>query len=258
MINTCLKLKIITPFLIPLLCLPGKTIQHIRPGNDPDEIESSYLVRRAGIPPEINADWNHEIWDNTKPLRLDNYMGEKPSHFPETMVKLRYDEGNIYVIFSVKDKYVKAVAKETHGHVYWDSCVEFFFSPGPDTERGYFNLEANCKGVFLFEYHINNGDSAAFVNLEDCRKVEIAHSLKTDVEQEIAEPLNWSLEYRIPFDVLKKYMKVDEPGPGVSWRANFYKCADKTSHPHWLTWAPVDYPRPRFHMPEYFGRLLFE
>jgi hypothetical protein len=53
-------------------------------------------------------------------------------------------------------------------------------------------------------------------------------------------------------------MKVEKPGPGVTWRANFYKCADKTSHPHWLTWAPVNYPKPKFHLPEYFGRIEFE
>jgi hypothetical protein len=53
-------------------------------------------------------------------------------------------------------------------------------------------------------------------------------------------------------------MKVEKPGPGVTWRANFYKCADKTSHPHWLTWAHVNYPKPKFHLPEYFGRIEFE
>ena len=53
-------------------------------------------------------------------------------------------------------------------------------------------------------------------------------------------------------------MKVEKPGTGVSWRANFYKCADKTSHPHWLTWAEIDYPNPKFHLPDFFGRLDFE
>ncbi len=26
----------------------------------------------------------------------------------------------------------------------------------------------------------------------------------------------------------------------------------------WLTWAPVDYPEPKFHLPDFFGRLDFE
>jgi hypothetical protein len=217
-----------------------------------------YPVKRSTGLPAINAVWDKEIWDNARSIRLSNFMGERPSHFPETRVKLQYDKDYIYVIFHVKDQYVKAVAKETNGQVWMDSCVEFFFSPGADVERGYFNFEANCKGVYLFEYHLKDGTVKDFVRAEDRTKIEIAHSLKTDVEQEFTQPLEWTLAYRIPVDILKKYMKVDEPGPGVSWRANFYKCADKSSHPHWLTWAPVDYPKPKFHLPEFFGRLEFE
>jgi hypothetical protein len=52
----------------------------------------------------------------------------------------------------------------------------------------------------------------------------------------------------VVFQVMDKYVKA----------ANFYKCADQTSHPHWLTWASVDYPQPKFHLPEFFGRLVFE
>jgi hypothetical protein len=47
------------------------------------------------------------------------------------------------------------------------------------------------------------------------------------------------------------------PAPGVRWRANFYKCAEHNSHPHWLMWAPIDFPKPNFHLPEFFGTLEF-
>lgn len=53
-------------------------------------------------------------------------------------------------------------------------------------------------------------------------------------------------------------MEVDKPAPGTRWRANFYKCADKTSHPHWLTWAPVDYPKPKFHLSGFLGWIEFK
>lgn len=218
----------------------------------------SYPVRRSEKPPEINSEWNKDIWDKTSPVTLDHFMGDKPVHFPETKVKLRYGQDHIYVIISVMDRYIKAVAKKTQGRVWEDSCVEFFFSPGPDVERGYFNFEANCKGVFLFKFNTDNGKSKGFVSEADCKRIKISHSLTREVEQEYTEPENWIVEYSIPFSLLSKYMKVDEPGPGVNWRANFYKCADKTSHPHWLTWAPVDYPEPKFHLPDFFGRLDFE
>lgn len=258
MIKRNLMLIISLMALMPLLCLQCKIMNRNKAEPDSDDSPYTYQVKRSFQQPDIKAEWDKDIWNKTRSLTLSNFMGDRPAHFPETRVKLRYDKDYIYVIFQVRDQYVRAVAKETNGQVWMDSCVEFFFSPGADTERGYFNFEANCKGVFLFQYHLKNGAIKDFVTSEDCKKIEIAHSLKINVEQEFSEPLEWSLKYRIPSAILKKYMKVDEPGPGVSWRANFYKCADKTSHPHWLTWAPVDYPQPKFHLPEFFGLLEFE
>ncbi len=245
-----MMLNFVFILVIPFICMQCKSLK--------TNTEYAYLVKETFEPHNINSEWDKEVWAGTRSISLKNFMGDRPSHFPETKVKLRYDKDNVYVIFSVRDRYVKAVAKETNGKVWLDSCVEFFFSPGPDTDRGYFNFEATCKGVFLFQYHVNNKETDGFVSMDDCRQVKISHSLTKDVTKEITEPLNWTLEYSIPFSVLSKYMKIEQPGPGVSWRANFYKCADNSSHPHWLTWTLVDYPRPKFHLPQFFGRLDFE
>jgi hypothetical protein len=244
--------------LMPLLLIQCKKLNMNKTDMASENIKYAYKVKKSTESHDINSKWDKEIWEKTKSIRLNNFMGDSPSHFPETNVKLRYDRDNIYVIFNVNDRYIKAVEKETHGRVWEDSCVEFFFTPGPDIERGYFNFEANCKGVFLFKYHLGNSETNGTVSLEDCKKIKISPSLSRNVEQESAEPENWTLEYNIPISILSKYMKVDQPKPGASWRANFYKCADKSSHPHWLTWAPIDYPEPQFHLPEFFGELNFE
>jgi hypothetical protein len=251
-------LKFLFLLLLPLFCQPGKIVLEENIGQGTLRKNYSLGVKRTDTPPEINADWNKKIWQTAQIIRLTNYMGEKPSHFPETKVRLLYDSRNIYVIFKVFDRFVRAVEKDINGKVWMDSCVEFFFTPGEETDRGYFNFEANCKGVFLFQYHRDNGETSGFVSLEDCNNIRISNSLKKNVENEISEPVEWCLEYCIPISLMKKYIKVDEPGPGVAWRANFYKCADKSSQPHWLTWTKVDYPRPKFHLPEFFGRIVFE
>jgi hypothetical protein len=56
---------------------------------------------------------------------------------------------------------------------------------------------------------------------------------------------------------LERYCPVRPPEIRGRWRVNFYKCADRTSHPHWLTWAPVDSPAPNFHLPDAFGIMEF-
>jgi hypothetical protein len=77
------------------------------------------------------------------------------------------------------------------------------------------------------------------------------------VEPEIQEPVTWYIEYRVPFAVLETCTQFSRPRPGDVWRANLYKCADGTSHPHWLVWSPIVRPRPDFHVPDQFGHLVF-
>ena len=45
---------------------------------------------------------------------------------------------------------------------------------------------------------------------------------------------------------------------GKTMRANFYKCGDLLQTPHFLSWAPIDLPQPKFHCPEFFGEVTFE
>jgi len=45
---------------------------------------------------------------------------------------------------------------------------------------------------------------------------------------------------------------------GLKASANFYKCGDKTSKLHYVTWNPVGTEDPDYHQPDYFGEILFE
>lgn len=216
-----------------------------------------YEVHRLAERMSIDGEWDKPQWRNIEPLNIGNYMGEEPEFRPSTQAKLLYDDRHIYVIFRVEDQYVRAVAQEVHGRVWEDSCVEFFFTPGRDPSQGYFNLEVNCGGTPLFHYQKIPRQDSRKVAIEDMQKIEIAHSLPSVVEPEITEPVTWVIEYRLPLEILEAYGQVTRPQPGTIWRANFYKCADKSSHPHWLTWSVVDHPVPDFHLPQFFGVLEF-
>lgn len=205
----------------------------------------------------INIDWEDSTWKEILHADIDNFMGDKPAHFPVTQVKMAYDNSAIYVKFKVNDRYVKAVYSSHQDPVYKDSCVEFFFTPGSDISEGYFNLEMNCIGIMLFHHQKIPRQNAVAISELDVEKVEVVTSLTGVINPERAEKVSWIVSYKIPFSILKKYHSFDIPEPGTVWRANFYKCADETSHPHWLTWAPIDNPSPDFHRPEFFGELHF-
>ncbi len=226
----------------------------------PDHPENGaiYKVTKLKTSPEINAIWDKKPWNEIKPVQLALYMGDKPKHFPFTQAKIAYDDKAIYIIFRVEDRYVKAVHSQNQDPVCRDSCVEFFFSPEEDVNDGYFNLEMNCGATMLFNHQIKRQTDVVLISDSDIQKIKVAHSLPKIIEQEINKKITWVVEYRIPFSVIGNYQIFSKPKAGTVWKANFYKCADGTSHPHWLTWAPVDYPRPNFHLPEYFGTLEFQ
>lgn len=213
---------------------------------------------RLPAPPKDCTAWNKPPWQAIPSERLRNYMGSKPAHFPRVQVKIAYDAMAVYVMFRVADRYVRATATQHQDSVCGDSCVEFFFTPGSDVSRGYFNIEMNCGGTMLFHFQSGPDKKKVVIPVSDCEKMSKTYALPRIVDPEIKEPVTWSVDYALPINLLQRYCAVSPPKPGAVWRANFYKCADNTSHPHWLTWAPVDYPKPNFHLPQTFGVLAFE
>ena len=69
-----------------------------------------YTVKRATQPVTIDAKWDKAPWTQTEALELQNHIKDRPEHFPQTQAKLLYDDENIYVIFRVKDRYVRSLA----------------------------------------------------------------------------------------------------------------------------------------------------
>ncbi len=217
----------------------------------------TYHINKLNNPVEINAVWDKYPWNDIEAIQLTNYMGEKPAHFPVTYAKVAYNEKAIYVIFHVEDQYVKAVHAKNQDAVYKDSCVEFFFIPDGKIEHGYFNLEMNCGGTMLFHHQIKPRSGSVAIIPEHISQIEVATTLPKIVDPEMAAKTSWVVEYRIPFSILKEYHDFANPSEGSEWKANFYKCADESSHPHWITWAPVKNPAPDFHLPEFFGTIEF-
>lgn len=224
---------------------------------DPVPTASVYRVRRIRQPAPIDARWDKPMWSKTEPLRIDHHMGSLPSFIPTVEAKLAYDKDNVYVIFRVQDRHVRSVVQEYQGNVSGDSCVEFFFAPDPARPLCYFNLEVNAGGTPLIFYIQKPMSDVQRLTAEEIAQIEIAHSMPRIVYPEIEGPVTWTIECRIPLSVLEKYTPVTRPARGKAWKANLYKTGSRTSNPNYMTWAPVEFPRPNFHLPQYFGTLSF-
>jgi len=219
-----------------------------------------YQIRKTAIPPAMRGEWDSAVWQQAETGELTHFLPRSSEHHPRVRFRLLYDEQALYVIFRVEDQYVRSVVTALHGPVCTDSCTEFFVQPGSDT--GYINFEVNCGGSMLAYYiedcTIVNGDFKKRTALasEDAALMQIYHSMPEVVKPEITTPVTWVNELRIPFVLFEKYMGPLGTPDGQQWTANFYKCADATSHPHWLTWAPVS--GQNFHQPGYFAPIIFQ
>ena len=222
-----------------------------------------YTIRHSstalGSPDAI---WERPEWQVAETLEVTHFSWPDSGHRPRTSARVLYDEQFLAVIFRVEDRYVRAVAQRFQDSVCTDSCVEFFVAPLPDSD-GYFNFEVNCGGTMLVQRCVSEaeretGQQPVEVTEEDGATIAMATSLPRIVEPEIAEPTTWTVEYHVPLALFTSYFGCEPPSSGTAWRANFYKCGDKTSHPHWGSWAPVRTENPSFHQPAFFQPILFD
>jgi hypothetical protein len=219
-----------------------------------------YTIRHAKTLPDIKGSWDSPAWEQAETLEISHFRPESSDHHPHTCARLLYDKRGVFGIFRVKDRYVRSIMARYGDPVYKDSCVEFFVQPKPD--KGYFNFEFNCGGIKLCSYitdpeRTENGFKD-FIRLSESegRLVSVFHTMPQIVEPEIIDPIVWILEFFIPFKLLEKYTGPVENINKQTWNANFYKCGDETSHPHWASWSPVK--ELNFHLPECFGTMEFD
>lgn len=180
-----------------------------------------------------------------------NWPEEYP-YIPEASFKIFHDGTNIYLQFEVTEKDIHSKITEDFGEVWTDPCVEMFIAPDSDT---YYNFECTCIGKMLVACHAT-GKETERMPLDTLATIKRIPTLGID-NFDLREGENsWSIIEIIPAATLFNH-KI-ESWDGKRMRANFYKCGDNLPTPHFLSWNKIDYPRPNFHLPEYFGEIQFE
>lgn len=179
-----------------------------------------------------------------------NWREEFP-YAPLTVFAVAHSGTHIYLDFFVRCNYLRAVNYTNNSDVYQDSCVEFFIAP--EGRKPYYNFEFNCIGTM---YASRRYDREHFELLSDeqLAKVRRQASCGTRPFEEVEGMFSWNIIVAIPLELIG----VEFKGKPITLMGNIYKCADATSHPHFLSWAPIDTPHPDFHRPEFFAPITLE
>jgi len=172
---------------------------------------------------------------------------------PDVKFRIAHSGDEIYIKYYVTENALRAVYDDDNNRPWEESCVEFFVTPsGREDDARYYNMEMSCLG-----YGILHGGAKGDRSPADVGRIRRMASLdgpSFGVRQGEG-PYTWTLTVAIPADV---YADVAQPLSGATLRGNFYKCGDKLPRPHYLSWSPIDTPRPSFHEPAFFGYLIFE
>jgi hypothetical protein len=168
------------------------------------------------------------------------------SYQPICAFTIAYGAKHIYVAFTTTGQDLRATNTANLSAVSQDSCVEFFMQvPG---SKEYWNFEFNCIGA-VNASHRETRPCPVRLNDEQIESIERYSSVGYEPFAERGGLHTWRLAVAIPFALIGI-------GPDTPYiMGNFYKCADKTAHPHYLSWAPIHMEKPNFHCPEFFGRI---
>ena len=169
---------------------------------------------------------------------------------PDVTFSVARSSTHLAVLYHVRGLDLRAIAMEDNGQVWEDSCCEMFVADPSDGT--YYNFEMNCIGTLLGAKRRTREECTHYS--PEALSAVIRHSTLARKQRDLQDKIfGWSAAMVIPFAMIG----IDPENLPSSVRANFYKCADKSAHPHFLAWNRVETDKPDFHRPEYFGELRF-
>jgi len=170
---------------------------------------------------------------------------------PEVNFAIAHQDDCIFLKYFIREKSIRALHRKTNDPVFQDSCVEFFISFDHDAE--YYNLEFNCIGTCLLGF--GRGKSARHLIPERYIKKIRRHAVIKSWSEEGKTQNTWELTAIIPVEVFVHHGFTSLNHRQC--RVNFFKCGDELPEPHFLAWKNVESASPNFHLPEYFGTMMF-
>lgn len=202
-----------------------------------EEIASLMANKENGITTQTVTNVN---WPDTFPYK------------PEVNVRIAHNGTELLLQYEVAEKYTMARVTEDNGEVWTDSCCECFIS---FDNTGYYNLETTCIGKALFAFRQSRHD-AHHAEQEIMQLIRRHASEGTEPFEEKEGDNRWTLTVAVP--VAAFFGHKIEQLDGMEARLNVYKCGDNLSEPHFVSLYPIDYPKPNFHLPEFFQSVKFE
>lgn len=182
---------------------------------------------------------------------IENYNWEE-EHFSRPETYMRFfavkDKGYFAFMRSFEEPILKRYTKRDDP-IWTDSCLEVFISPVKGRDE-YINIEMNANGAFLSQFG-KKREGRVFIK-------ELTNIAPTVIAQTDNENGSWQIGLFIPENLISTLYGIDFHVEKGEIRGNFYKCADDSPSPHYLSLFPVGSIELGFHNPETFGKIIIK
>ncbi len=195
-------------------------------------------------------------WAGIPPMSclVHSVNGEAPSMATE--VRVCWDDENLYLCFSCKDTDIWGHCRNRDEPLYDEEVVEFFLCPTGNLVH-YFEFEISpANVVFDAKVFSPEGDRRSILVDKEWDAVGLRTGVRLSgkLNDRSSPDIGWIAEAALPFRDLGL---TGPPEPGESWKANFYRI-ERGEVTEFTAWSPNFRDPADFHVPAYFGTLVFE
>ncbi len=227
----------------------------------------SYNCWKTAVPPQIDGEASDTAWTLAESSELFDVedADRQRRHSRPTQVKMLWDEGHLYFLFTMVDADVWSTFSNRDDQLWQEEVVEIFIDPDGDG-LDYAEIEVNpLNAVFDLLLSAPWGDGGrgfAQWNPEFTSAVGIQGTLNDGSD----EDQGWTVEIALPWEALGTDIRnvmngrALPPASGDSWRLNLYRferlredgAVTVAEASAWSTVGVND-----FHRPDRFGQLVF-
>lgn len=214
-----------------------------------------YAILRTGGPLAIDGKLDEAAWFAAPHVGDFVFTWWKQGRKEQTRAKLLWDDDYLYVGVLCEDAHITARHTERDGKIAEDDCFEVMLAPNPDTPDIYFNIEFNVLGGILDNFR-PDGPAKPRAPKWDAEGVRIAGTYAGTLNDDSDGDRYWQVEVAIPFRNFSKVAGQPRPRPGTVMHLNLNRHGGRTN-PQYSQWSRADTPKPSFHTPDRFGRVIF-
>lgn len=184
-------------------------------------------------------------WGRSQPVCFDwDWQGENANAALQTEVRILWNKEALYLRFLAHYRSITVFgdsrADGWRDQLWERDVAEVFVQPEGAEGKSYKEIEVSPNGMWI-DLEIAPGE-----------KREMKSGLKRLVNVD-ATNKTWTAQLALPMKALTTRFD-----PGESWRVNFYRVEGEREPRFYSAWRPTGTPVPNFHVPERFGKLVFE